>query len=393
MNNKIWTIRNEIVILDRDLAELCQMETRVFNQAIKRNINLFSEINRFQLNNYEFENWKSQIVISNNDNMGLRKLPFVFTKVGVRIALEILKKNVDLGLLFEEKIETELIVKNEDLRSKIHNIRGLQVILDFDLAQLYQVETKVLNQAVKRNLNRFPNRFRFQLNEGEMNELVTNCDQFKNLKHSSKLPFVFTERGVAMLATILHSDIAIDMSIQIMDMFVESKKFISENANIFKRLGNIEEKLINNDSKFNIIFKAIEENEIKPKQGIFYNGQMFDAYKLAAEIIRSAKKSIILIDNYIDESTLLLFSKRNKNTKTTFYTKNFTTPLKQDLAKYNSQYEHIEIKKLKSSHDRFLIIDKKTVYHFGASLKDLGLAWFGFSKLDIDANDIIEKLG
>ncbi len=194
-----------------------------------------------------------------------------------------------------------------------------------------------------------------------------------------------------MLAAILQSEIAIDMSIQIMDAFVDNKKFINDNSNLFKRIGNIEEKLLENDSKFNKIFNTIESNE-NPQQGIFYDGEMFDAYALLSKIIRKAKKSMIIIDNYIDESTLLLFTKRNKNVKVTFYTKKITKILKQDLEKHNSQYPPVEIKKIYSSHDRFLILDNNKVYHFGASLKDLGKYWFAFSELQIDAKDILEKL-
>ncbi len=173
MNDKTWTIRNKKVILDRDLAKLCQMKTKVFNQAVKRNLNLFSENIRFQLNNEEFENWKSQIVTSNNDNMGLRKLPFAFTKEGVEIAVKILKKDIDIEFLFEEKPETNLTIQNDDLRSKIHNIRGMQVMLDFDLALLYEVTTARLKEQVKRNPKRFPNDFMFQLSDDEINLMVS----------------------------------------------------------------------------------------------------------------------------------------------------------------------------------------------------------------------------
>ena len=225
-----------------------------------------------------------------------------------------------------------------------------------------------------------------------MAELVTNCDRFKKLKHSSVNPHAFTEQGVAMLSAVLRSDIAVKISIQIMQAFVEMKKFITTNAGIFQRLDNIEQKQIITDQKFEQIFKALEEKSITPKQGIFYNGQIFDAYTLIADIIRSAPKSIILIDNYIDDTVLKQLAKRKKSVKAIIYAKLIDKVLKQDLQKHNEQYQRIEIKKLTTAHDRFLLIDHKTVYHFGASLKDAGKKWFAFSKLEIDANDILEKL-
>jgi len=284
------------------------------------------------------------------------------------------------------------IIKTEDIQDRIFRIRSVQVMIDRDLAEMYQVETKVLNQAVKRNINRFPPLFRFQLNEAEKTELVTNCDRFKKLKHSSVNPYAFTEQGVAMLSAVLRSDIAIKVSIQIMQAFVEMKKFITSNAGIFQRLDNVEKKQIITDEKFEQIFKALEDKSTIAKQGIFYNGQIFDAYTLIADIIRSAKKSIILIDNYIDDTVFKQLAKRDKNIKATVYTKTIDKIVKQDLQKHNAQYAKIELKKLTTAHDRFLIIDNKTVYHFGASLKDAGKKWFAFSKLDMDANDILSKI-
>jgi len=284
------------------------------------------------------------------------------------------------------------IIKIEDIQNRIFTIRGLQVMIDRDLAEIYQVETKVLNQAVKRNLERFPEFFRFQLIDNERNELVTNCDQFEKLKYSSVNPYAFTEQGVAMLSTVLRSETAVKVSIQIMQAFVEMKKFISANAGIFQRLDNIEQKLIMHDSNFDKLFKALEDKSIPPKEGVFFNGQIFDAYKLVADIIRSAKHSIILIDNYVDDYVLMLFTKRKTKVAVTIYTKSVSKILKQDLQKHNAQYQSIGIKQLKTTHDRFMIIDEDKVYHFGASLKDLGKKWFAFSKLEIKANDILEKL-
>ncbi len=268
----------------------------------------------------------------------------------------------------------------------------MQVMSDSDLAELYQVETKVLNQAVKRNLERFPERFMFQLTEEEFEILRSQLVTSK--KHGGRryLPFVFTEQGVAMLATVLRSKIAIQASIQIMDAFVQMRKFLTLNAEIFNRLETVEQKQIKTDKKVSKVLNALEDKTLKSKQGIFYNGQIFDAYLLVSDIIRSAKTSIILIDNYVDDTVLKLFTKQKKNVKVIIYTNKISKILKQDLEKYNDQYKPIAIKKLKKSHDRFLIIDKKIIYHFGASLKDLGKKWFAFSKLEIEVGDILKRL-
>ena len=283
------------------------------------------------------------------------------------------------------------IIAVGNIKNMIFTFRGLQVMIDRDLAELYGVPTKRLNEQVKRNLNRFPKSFRFQLIDNEKNKLVANCDRFKKLKHSSVNPYAFTEQGVAMISVVLHSETAVVVSIKIMEAFVDMRKFILTNATIFQRLDKIEQKQIDNNKKFEMLFQALESNSIKPKQGIFYDGQVFDAYKFVSNLIKNAEKSIILIDNYVDETVLTLFSKNQKiNVK--IYTKNILKQLKLDLAKYNSQYKPIEIKKFCQAHDRFLIIDNKDVYHFGASLKDLGKKWFAFSKFDIEAIELLGKL-
>lgn len=282
-------------------------------------------------------------------------------------------------------------IYNGNIKNMIFSFRGLQVMIDKDLAELYGVGTKVLNQAVKRNIERFPDDFRFQLTNNEKNELVTNCDRFVKLKHSSVNPYVFTEQGVAMLSAILRSKTAIKVSIVIIKAFVEMKKFISNNAAIFQRLENVEIKQIVTDEKIDKIFKALENNSLRPKQGIFYDGQIFDAYKFVTEIIKGANSSIILIDNYVDESILTLFSK-NQKINVIIYTNRVNKQMKLDLDKYNAQYKPIKIKQFNKAHDRFLIIDNKDIYHFGASLKDLGKKWFAFSKFDIKVVEILDKL-
>jgi len=282
----------------------------------------------------------------------------------------------------------------ENIQSKIYTIHGLQVMIDKDLSELYNVETRVLNQAVRRNKKRFPADFMFQLTKEEMNnwksQIVISNSEIMGLR---KRPLAFTEQGVTMLSCVLKSDTAVRVNIQIMRAFVAMKNFISSNAQIFHRLSVVEEKQIEYDKKFELVFDAIQSKGIKPEKGIFFNGQIFDAYKFVSDIIRTADKSLVLIDNYIDDSVLTLFSKRNKNVQVTIFTKDVSKQLSLDLAKYNSQYPSVEVKEFKQSHDRFLIIDDKEVYHFGASLKDLGKKWFAFSKFDKEAFNLLDKLG
>jgi hypothetical protein len=211
-------------------------------------------------------------------------------------------------------------------------------------------------------------------------------------KHRKYLPYAFTEQGVAMLSAVLRSDTAVNISIQIMQAFVEMKKFIANNALLFQRLENVELKQMETDRKVLQLFSAIQEKSVKPKQGIFFEGQVFDAYSFAADLIRSAKKSIVLIDNYIDDTVLTLFTKRKQGVSLTIFTKQISKQMALDLKKHNQQYEPIEMKEFADAHDRFLIIDEKTVYHFGASLKDLGKKWFAFSKFDKEAVTLLNKL-
>jgi len=259
----------------------------------------------------------------------------------------------------------ELII-NEDIRNKIYCIRDMQVILDRDLAVLYEVETRVLKQAVKRNMERFPSDFMFELNDNEIEFMVSQSVIPSKQHLGGAKPFVFTEQGVSAIASILNSKIAVEIHINIIRTFVNMRKFISNNALIFKRLDSLENKQFKTDEKIETILSAIEDKSLKPKQGIFYDGQMFDAYTFVSDLIRSAKSKIILIDNYVDDSVLTLFSK-NQNVDVTIYTKNISKQLNQDLKKYNSQYKKIEIKKFENSHDRFLILDDKKIYHIGAS--------------------------
>ena len=291
-------------------------------------------------------------------------------------------------------MDKELII-TKNIESKIHTLRGLQVMLDSDLAELYGVDTKAFNQAVKRNKKRFPEKFMFQLSDSEYKSLRS---QFVTLekgrgKHRKYLPYAFTEQGVAMLSAVLKSRTAIEVSIRIMDAFVEMRKFLKDNAQIFQRMDLTERKLVQHDEKFEEVFNAIQEKDLKPEKGVFFNGQVFDAYKFISSLIRSAKKSIILIDNYVDESVLTMLSKRKEGVKASILTKEISRELALDIERFNTQYEKVQVKEFGDSHDRFLVIDKQEIYHVGASLKDLGKKWFAFSKLDKKTiTSILEKI-
>ncbi|MGL1958897.1 MAG: ORF6N domain-containing protein [Colwellia sp.] len=285
----------------------------------------------------------------------------------------------------------------EELKGKIYTVRGMQVMLDSDLAELYEVPTKVFNQSVKRNIGRFPDNFRFQLSTSEYDSLRSQFVTLKNLRgqHRKYIPYVFTEQGVGMLSGVLNSEKAVSVSISIINTFVKMRHFIQSNGNLFTRVEQIEKRQIKyeliTDTKFTEVFDALGTNDI-PKQGIFYNGQMYDAYAFTSDLIRTAKKSIVLLDNFVDDTVLTILSKRQENVSASIYTKNIPKQLKLDLEKHNEQYSEISVTKFSDSHDRFLIIDEKEVYHIGASLKDLGKTWFAFSRFDKGAVEMLGRL-
>ena len=289
--------------------------------------------------------------------------------------------------------KNELTIMDEnEIKNKIYTIRGLQVMLDRDLAELYNVKAIRLREQIKRNPKRFPADFMLQLNDKEINYLLSQ-NAIPSRKHlGGSLPLAFTEQGAASLSSVLTNDKAIQVNIQIMRAFVAMRKFLLTNAQLFQRIDKTEQKLLEHDYKFERVFSLIEDKGIKPEKGIFFDGQIFDAYKFFSDLIRSANKSIVLIDNYIDDSVLTLFNKRKKDVKVTIFTKEISKQLLLDLKKYNSQYPLIEVKEFNPSHDRFIIIDNREVYHFGASLKDLGKKWFAFSKFDKETFTLLDKL-
>lgn len=295
------------------------------------------------------------------------------------------------------------LVENCDQLSSVENriltIRGVQVILDRDLADLYNVETKRLNEQVRRNLLRFPENFRFQLSQNEFQELVANCDRFSSLKHSTVCPFAFTEQGVAMLASVLRSETAIRVSIRIMDAFVSMRHFLINNADVFRRLSTIEYHQLEmmqhqqeSDKRIDEVFRRLDEGSVQPKQGIFYDGQVYDAYTFVSDLVKSAKRNIVLIDNYVDETVLTLLDKRGNGVTADIYTQQINQQLRLDLNRHNSQYPPINVSVFRRSHDRFLCIDD-VVYHIGASIKDLGKKWFAFARMEVlTPTELITKI-
>jgi len=286
-----------------------------------------------------------------------------------------------------------LSINTKEIESRIFTIRGVQVIIDKDLAQFYNVKPIRLREQVKRNANRFPDDFMFQLSEIEVEAMVSQNAIPSKQSLGGYMPLVFTEQGVAAVSAVIKNEKAAEVSIRIMRAFVNMRRFIQQNASLFHRVESIALNQIRADEKIDQLFKALEKQKAIPDKGIFFDGQVFDAYVFIAQIIKQAQNSIILIDNYVDESVLSLFSKRNKKVSATIYTKKIDRQLNLDLKKHNEQYPKIEIKILASSHDRFLIIDNNELYHIGASLKDLGKKWFAFSKMDSLCAEVLVKLG
>ena len=298
----------------------------------------------------------------------------------------------------------QLPVENK-VESLIQVIRGQQVMLDRDLAELYGVETRRLNEQVKRNIERFPEDFMFQLTPNEFDNLKS---QFATSSWGGvrKLPYAFTEQGVAMLSGVLKSSTAVEANIRIMRAFVSMRHFMVNNVAFFQRLETIEfNQLESNkvqakilahqevqDHRIDEIFRRLDEGMYKPKQGIFFDNQIYDAYSFVSELIKSAKQRIILIDNYVDESVLTLLDKRGENVSACIYTQQINRQFRLDIERHNSQYPPIEVTLFRRSHDRFLCIDD-IVYHVGASIKDLGKKWFAFSKMeDFNPEELVTRI-
>lgn len=290
-------------------------------------------------------------------------------------------------------ITTQNTFTNKEIKNLIYTIRGKQVMLDSDVAMLYNYRTKRINETVSRNKNRFPGNFCFQLTENELQNLrsqfATSSLKKENYGGRRYLPYVFTEQGIAMLSGLLKNDVAIKVSINIMNAFVEMRKFLASNEQIFQRLTNVEYKLLEHDKKFDQVFNSLQQKE-NIKQKIFFEGQIWDSYSLIIDIFKRAKNKITIIDNYIDDSILKMLTKKNKNVEAVIITSVKSNINKIDINKFNKEYPILKISKANKFHDRFIIIDNKELYHCGASIKDLGKKCFAINKME--DTSIIEKL-
>ena len=294
----------------------------------------------------------------------------------------------------------------------IYMIRGKQVMLDSDLSMLYQVETKRLNEAMKRNKKRFPEDFCFQLTEEEyetlrsqiatskLDEIELDTKERGGRRYS---PYVYTEQGIAMLSAVLRSDVAIQVSIQIMKTFVEMRKYLAGNSMLLEKVNHIEKRQIQaeirqenfeklTNERFDRVFDYIEAHK-EDNQKIFYDGQIFDAFSLITQLVQQAKKDIILIDGYVDVVTLNIMAKKKDGVNVTFYTLPSARLTTQDIANFNTQYPTLDVKRTTAFHDRFLIIDGVRGYHMGASIKDAGKKCFGINRIgDVGViNDLVSK--
>ena len=317
----------------------------------------------------------------------------------------ILNMNRNKEDMTKTKEESELVTNSDQLvfadkiESLIKVIRGQQVMLDRDLATLYGVEVKRLNEQVKRNIKRFPKDFMFQLTKEEcLRSQFATLNEGRG-QHLKYMPYVFTENGVAMLSSVLRSDTAIEVNIRIMRAFTSMRHFLQNNAEVFQRLSTLEyhqlemqQHFQESDKRIEEVFRRLDEGNAKPKQGVFYNGQIYDAYNFVSDLIKSAKKRIILIDNYVDETVLTLLDKREDSVSAFIYTQQINRQFQLDIDRHNAQYPPINVETFRLSHDRFLCIDDD-VYHIGASIKDLGKKWFGFSRMEIlTPDELVERI-
>ncbi len=289
-----------------------------------------------------------------------------------------------------------VIVDNREIQNMIYTIRGKQVMVDSDLATLYQVTTKRLNEQVRRNKNRFPSEFMFRLTAEEYEYLRSqNATSSEENAHGGRryMPYVFTEQGIAMLSAVLKSDVAVEVSIKIMNSFVEMRRFLLSNKEMFARLDRVELKQLETDKKLEEVFNYIATNT-EVKQNVFFDGQIYDAFSFIVELIKKAKKEIILIDNYVDVNTLNILCKKNQGVDAVIATAGKGNLSTKDITKFNAQYPELSVKTTTDFHDRFLIIDKIEVYHIGASIKDAGKKSFGITKIEDEdlVNSLVNKV-
>ncbi|MBO4634047.1 MAG: ORF6N domain-containing protein [Bacteroidales bacterium] len=288
-------------------------------------------------------------------------------------------------------IATSRLEAPRPIEQMIYTLRDVQVILDEDIAGLYGVKTKRLNEQVKRNIERFESDFMFKLTAEEF-AILKSQNAISSWGGRRSLPFAFTELGVAMLSSVLTSKEAIEVNKKIMRAFSAMRRFLVSNAQVFQRLDNLEYKLIATDEKVALLYDKIEEGKLEPRQGIFFDGQIYDAYEFICGLIKNAKTRIVLIDNYVDDTVLTMLDKREAGVLATIYTQKISSQFQLDITKHNAQYPAIDVKEFTKSHDRFLILDNQ-VYLIGASLKDLGKKWFAVSLMsETDPELLLSRL-
>ena len=304
-----------------------------------------------------------------------------------------MEKENDNVILVNKESDVEKY-ETDNIKNLIYTIRGKQVMIDSDVAMLYHYETKNINKAMKRNIERFPEDFCFQLTEKELKVMwFQNGTTLDNMKYRSikYLPYVYTEQGISMLAGVLKNEIAVQVSISIIRAFIEMRRFISLNGQVFQEINDIKGQLLEHDKKFDEVFDELQrKQESEFKQSIFFDGQIYDAYSLIIDIIKKAKQKILIIDNYIDDSILKMLLKKNKDVEVVILTSQNSNLNKLDINKFNKQYPTLKVAYTNKFHDRFIIIDNKELYHIGASLKDLGKKCFAISK--IEDEEYIDKI-
>ena len=283
----------------------------------------------------------------------------------------------------------ETTLSQYDIEKLIVTVRGEQVLIDQDIARLYGVTTSRLNQQAKRNIERFPESFRFQLTKEERDEVVANCDNLRSLKFYPSLPYAYTEQGIGQLSTVVHSKIAIKRSIMIMNAFVAMRRFMAQNAGMLMRIAHLERHQIETDEKIDKILDRMDEQSPKmlPEQ-IFATGCVWDAWTYVSDLVRSAKQRIVLVDNFVDDRVLSLLDKRADGVEATIHSR-YYEPFLVDLKKHNAQYREIDFVQLsQKNHDRFLIVDKD-VYLLGASIKDMGAGMCAVTKMQVSPELIL----
>jgi len=401
MDIKIYEIKGKLVMLDSDLAKIyeCKNGTKEINQAVRNNKEKFSDDVSWILSDDENNNLRSKFLTSSLKTYGGRRNNSrVFTKEGVEVLNTILKSKATtekvkiINDLFREykqnNMSFALDLREENIKTMIYEIRGKQVMLDSDLAILYNYKegVKALNQTVKRNIDRFPNDFYFKLTDTEFNILRSQIvTAKKNLYMIRSLPYVFTEEGVAMLSTIIRTSNAARVSVSIMRAFVEMRHFLMDNQDIYLSLNNINNKLdkhevqiLEHDNKFEEIFEKFNRNE--EKEMIYFEGQIYDAYSKLVDIMSKASNSLVIIDGYADKIVLDMISRLDVDVY--LIIRNNSLLSKLDISKYNEQYNNLKVIYSDLFHDRYIILDDNIIYHCGSSLNKAGTRIFSINKLE-----------